>query len=108
MKQLSLKKAKSLSKRKWEIIVEQNGSVDGIEDNPLFEKLAYNCGFCERHKIESVWSFNCDECEINMNLPKSEFDNSCTNENHPFKIWSDNQTKENAQKFLDIINSVKT
>lgn len=108
MRKMSLKKAKELSQMKWEIIVKQNGSDVGIEDNPLFENLVNKCGFCERHK-RAFDTPDCLNCEISMGLESSgdSFSVSCWNRKHPFSDWGDSGKIEDAQRVLDLVNSVK-
>ena len=106
MEKLTLEEAKELSQKKWEIIVSQDGDDSGIRKNPLFMFLHFNCGFCELHSGDFK-NPKCEDCEINMGLEKAPCGNSCWNVDHVFAQWANDSTKENAQKVLDLINSVK-
>ena len=89
---LSKKKAKELSLKKWEYIVKNNGLSEGLLDKyPELIYLEANCGFCEKYE-------DCPICPLA--LPGDIY---CSSPSHPFRAWSCNPNKENAQAVLDLI-----
>lgn len=91
--ELTKKKAKELSIKKWEYIVSNEGSSKGLTDKyPELENLDAECGYCE--KYNNV----CNGCPLRLN---NKF--PCGNPLHPWKKWSSNPTKANAQKVLNLI-----
>jgi hypothetical protein len=97
---LTNEKAIELSIKKWEFIVDNDGSSALlIFDIPELQDFSAHCGLCEFND-RSGDGF-CVECPIggeNM---------SCGYREHAWYKWEECRTKENAQKVLDLIKSIK-
>ncbi len=101
---LTKKKAIELSILKWEWIVKNDGSEKGLIDAiPELEKLKAHCGLCELYVEDNTIRY-CYGCPI---CPKKWYNLGCMKSGHKWYIWSNNPTKENAQKVLDLIKSIK-
>ena len=95
---LTRKKAFELSIKKWEWIVENNGKLNGLTQAiPEIVSLAAHCGLCEYNDLHEDGF--CGNCPIKVN------GKSCGSSAHPWSIWYDSRTKENAEKVLDLIKS---
>ncbi len=100
---LTNKKAIELSILKWKWIVENNGSSFQLTRAlPELKELKGECGLCEYYNkclvcpiYNQDYGCHCDEGSVEDDYI------------HPWKIWYDNQTEENAQKVLDLIKSIK-
>lgn len=96
--ELTKKKAIELSIKKWEWIVENDGSEDFLLDEiPELNDLSANCGLCEKYWKNDAF---CRKCPINK-------DHDCYDKKHLFHIWLYDKTKKNAQKVLDLIKAIK-
>ena len=96
MRKLTLKKAKELSIKKWERIVSQNGSNDGIDIHPDFKNLKHNCGLCQRY----IPDLN-DTC---VKCPLTKDGGSCCEE---FFKWNGSPSKKTAQAVLNHIKTIE-
>ena len=95
---LTKEKAIELSIKKWEWIVENDGSMAGLTlAIPELIGLASNCGLCEKYWKDHAF---CKNCPINYGY-------DCYDIEHPFQEWGIDNTKESAQKVLDLIKSIK-
>lgn len=105
-KKLSLEEAVRLSKVKWEYIVENFGSPDGlIEAIPELRELKANCGYCEYYLVQHPNPMhNCTNCPLAPeNYDWEDEDTGCSYVHHLYRTWAFNSTTENAQKVLDMI-----
>lgn len=108
---LTKKKAKELCIKKWEYIVNNDGILDGERLRfaiPEIKDLSAECAYCELYLYTvSAKIYYCFECPLRPKYSKDydEYDYGCLQQNHPFNIWWDNKTKENAQKVLDLIKN---
>ncbi len=110
---LTNKKAIELSILKWEWIVKNDGddnSSELLEAIPELENIEEYCGLC--HKYLKVtydpYSVSCDKCPIDIiKTKKNNHTSGCWQNEHPFNIYECETTKENAQKVLDLIKSIK-
>ncbi len=119
MNKLTKEKAKELSIKKWEFIIEKGGDAD-IEDIPEVKHFKYKCPYCELFVKKDEYGYEyCDGCPLD--LPKEEYtytkDDSdwmsptekevyfkgCCQDNHPWSIWNDDPTVENAEAILKLI-----
>lgn len=86
---LTEENAKEYAIMKWQYIVDNNGSREGLlEKYPVLKELKANCSYCELYV--------CDNCPIGTM-------GDCTSGSHPWCRWKNLETKENAQKVLDLI-----
>jgi hypothetical protein len=88
--------SKALSIKKWKWIVDNNGKYKGLTDAmPELKELVSECSFCEVYF--STFQM-CRYCPLaNDNFV------GCPNTMHPYSIWRNDQTKENAQDMLNLI-----
>ena len=111
---LTKKKAIELSILKWDWIVETGETGDDEYDLvhavPELEGIDEGCGLCHKYlKInKKVYSITCSKCPIDIST-KNRIANvaGCWQNGHPFRIHDEHPTKENAQKVLDLIKSIK-
>ena len=96
---LTHEEAKRLSILKWEAIVKNNGSSEHLPE--ILASLLSECGYCEKYRDK--WNRNCGKCPLNLKGNLTEFSMGCLVPGHPWNIWADNKTKENAQAVLDLI-----
>ena len=83
-------------RNKWEYIVNNNGSDEGLLVKfPELTFMTNHCAYCERF----ITNYDCDCCPI------AEKHYACYM-NHPYAVWLKNKTKENAQIMLDIVNKI--
>lgn len=110
---LTKERAKELSIRKWEWIIENNGFVNNdrlIEELPELFDLAHYCGLCELYCFEHDSELShCLNCPIR---PKREYYNNTTNTGcfqriHPYYIWYNEPNIENAQAVLELIKNIE-
>jgi hypothetical protein len=102
--ELTKKKAIELSIKKWEWIVENWDAkyLAGINYEQLIRELPKLkflnglCGLCEFH------DGGCLLCPLG-----ADSGSGCDTEGHAWSNWYDDRTKENAQKVLDLIKSIK-
>lgn len=95
---LTKKKAKELSILKWEYIVSNKRSDEGLIDKcPELKELKAHCGYCAKYS-----NGNCKNCPINLGL-NDGYGSACMKERHPYNKWWEMNTKANAQKVLDLI-----
>lgn len=96
MRKLTLKQAKNLSLKKWELIVVQEGSDEGIEEHPNFKNLVNNCGLCQRY----IPTENgvCGDCPLTSDRI------GCCIE---FFRWRDDPSKETAEAVLNLIRLIE-
>lgn len=104
---MTKKEAKELAIKKWQYIVNNNGSDIGIEiECPELEEFRSNCSYCEKYMdtFNKIFDF-CAKCPIN--LPESKYENfntpGCLQYAHPFYKWFLDPTEVNAQKVLYLI-----
>ena len=108
---LTKKKAKELCIKKWEYIVNNDGILDGERLRfaiPEISSLPGKCAYCELYRhTESVKFYYCFKCPLRPKYSKDydKYNFGCHQQNHSFKIWYNNNTKENAQKVLDLIKN---
>jgi hypothetical protein len=101
---LTKEEAIELSIKKWEWIVEEWDAKYRliinyeklIRELPKLEFMNGHCGLCEFHDGE------CLTCQLG-----SGSGSGCDTDGHAWSNWYDNRTKENAQKVLDLIKSIK-
>ena len=86
---MNFKKAKQLSIKKWELVITNDGKFALVRDDKELSSLTNMCPFCHRYNR------NCLYCELSTTTK------GCNAKGHPYKIWLDNKTKENAQKVLE-------
>jgi len=87
---LTRKKAFELSIKKWELIVENDGKNLDVWPKDL-DSIMSHCGLCQ--------FYGCKDCPLNLDGL------CCVNWPHPWSIWRNDQTKENAQAVLELIKS---
>ena len=89
--EITKKKAKELSIKKWTYITNNDGLIDeGLyRAVPEIRKLNYSCGLCE--------IYVCKNCPIYID------GNSCADVGHPWYVWEKDQSRESAQVLLDLI-----
>jgi len=93
---ITLQEAYELCIIKWEAIVENNGikpsQIKGLE---ILENSICDCGYCHYYN-------SCSDCPLLINEI-----GDCCELDHPWTIWLNNQTKENAQAVLQLIRDTK-
>ena len=100
---MTIEEAYRLAVKKWEYIVNNDGSDIGLcEAIPVLKKLPSNCSYCS---LFASMMYDCKGCplQINQNMLQTS---GCVRLGHPYNTWFDDKTRENAQKVLDLI--VKT
>lgn len=99
---MTKEEAKQLCIKKWQWIVDHDGSSDDIEKAlPELVKYPSNCAYCELFRFTNS-GVRCIDCPINMGLKRLNRD-ACCHYDHPWNNWVCNRTKENAQTVLDLI-----
>ena len=88
---LTKKEAKRLSILKWEFIIANGGNYYAYELPEELRDLLAECGYC--HKYD-----DCKKCPLYLDESIN-----CDHSEHPWKIWVNNSTVENAQAMLDLI-----
>ena len=110
MEKLTKKKAKEWCIKKWEYIVANNGSEEGLLDKyPELNEFEAECAYCELYLRKDNM---CDKCPLNYvsttvkrPVKYKEVRIDCYDHKHPYKKWLNHQTKRNAQKVLDLIKN---
>ena len=102
MERLSFEEAKRLSVKKWQM----HADAGGYDLLAAFDRelclLDCNCGFCERHKPDGLFSVSdCNNCELGKVAGK------CTVIGSLYDKWYREKTKGNAQKILDVIKNLE-
>jgi len=102
MKDLTIEKAYELAVKKWQWIVDNNGSSMGLfEVIPEIEQYVSGCSYCYLY-IE----LDCHGCPLR--IPDIRWPGcSCAGNSHQFYIWFNHKTKANAQAVLDLIIKTK-
>lgn len=109
--QISLKEAVRLSLIKWEILAKEDERTYSqkyheISHHPELMGISNNCGFCERHSIESVevHDLDCHSCELGKIMG-----GICKSSNSLYHLWNNyhKRSTEAAQKLVDVIKSIK-
>lgn len=98
---MTLQEAKRLAIKKWEWIVGNDGACDWRKleaDIPEISIFYGNCSYCHLFGAN-----NCKSCPLNLNGITCKK----TYSEHPFRIYADNKTKQNAQKVLNLIKSIE-
>jgi hypothetical protein len=96
---LTKKKAIELSIAKWQLHVQHNGYCENLDTLlPEIKDFAGHCGLCELYGMNG-----CKGCPILLNPEKQLWQTGCQQHNHPFLIWSINNSVETAQAVLDLI-----
>ncbi len=104
--------AKKLSIVKWEAIVKNNGKE--LNYKQLTElgltNLFADCGYCEKYLHDLEDSKICRHCPLNAKKLNIKYDKvfnygeaHCLFNDHPYNIWQENQTVENAERMLNLI-----
>lgn len=116
MSKLTKEKAKEISIKKWEWVVDNEGIDDKYDEDtdtftdvstalPELKDLTFTCGYCELYHKEIRGVQNCKGCPIN--IPKEDYDskgsNGCSQDKHPWTQWNNNECVETAQAVLDLI-----
>jgi hypothetical protein len=103
---MTRKQAFELSIEKWKLIIENNGYISGCEFSKEIKSLRHKCGLCEKY-LKERHKLCCRRCPINPKITRYNdiYDTGCSQEEHPFNIWSAHQTKANAQAVLNLILS---
>ena len=102
MERLSFEEAKRLSVKKWQMHVYAGGCDKDVGTDKELYNLLCHCGFCERHKSKVKYPYlNCNNCEF------GKVAGVCPNEGSLHDEWFWAQTKENAQKILDVIKNLE-
>lgn len=111
---LTKKKAIELSILKWEFIVDTgeigDDEYDLVQAVPELEGIHEGCGLCHKYLNinKKTYSINCGKCPIDIIANNSKKNVAgCWKDGHPFGIHNEHPTKENAQKVLDLIKSIK-
>lgn len=109
-KKLTKKQAVELSIKKWEYIVSNKGHYNSDELDyaiPELKKVKFHCGLCEKYLINDDY-YDCVKCPLFIEYENPNYDQlGCTQTEHPFNIWIDDESIENAQAVLDLIKSIK-
>lgn len=110
MEQLSLSEAKRLSLIKWNHIVNNNGYCNSLCLPDEVINLAYQCGFCERHRkedfqLEDFKYHQCDPCELGQIIGKCPLSNSLYNQYIDVED-NDKERLELAYRILQAIESI--
>lgn len=103
---MTKQKAKELCILKWQYIVDNNGSNDGlVEKYPQLSMLRCNCAYCELYvNTASKKNMHCVKCPIKPSkLDYLEYGWGCDQEGHPYHKWTMNRTKINAQAMLNLV-----
>jgi len=104
---LTRKQAFEPSIEKWGMIVENNGSIQGLYLYK-FKHLTNGCGLCEKylHTSNSELIY-CAKCPIrpDINNYDDTSDVGCAQLCHPWFKWCSNRTKKKSQAVLDLIKS---
>lgn len=100
---ITFAEAKKLSILKWEFIYNHDGNSERLLNTiPELKNLYNNCGFCHLYKFnKDNDKFSCGKCPIIVGTL------ICIDDMHPFSIWTNNNTKQNAKNVLDIILNAK-
>lgn len=104
---MTKEEAKELCILKWEYIVNNEGSEDGlINKYPELNKLLYECAYCELYFNDNS-KHHCDNCPIKIKYSKrtNKYYGFCLTPDHPYNKWDNANTKENAQVVLDLIKN---
>ena len=112
---LTLKKAVEISLKKWEYIVENNGSLNFLTTNiPELKYLVGTCGLCQLCSDTNNCNNIYHECYyikngIEYDCPLIINGTTCGMEgyDHPWHNWQKNRTKKNAQAVLNLIKKIK-
>jgi hypothetical protein len=106
---MTKKKAKELCILKWEYIVNNNGSYNGLLNKyPELTNLINDCAYCELYyDTKNKKLNNCAKCPIKLKTEyyNSFYDVSCQQTNHLYYAWYKKQTKENAEAILNLIKN---
>ncbi len=100
--ELTRKKAKELSIKKWEFIVKHNGSEFKfilVKEIPELKDLEAKCGYCEKYFDNK----HCNYCPIKPKGFKGSI--GCLDNQHPYDKWDKDRTTKNAQAVLDLIRN---
>ena len=99
----TLQEAYDLAILKWQWVVNRGGGQykeDLAEEIPELGNFPANCSYCEL-----FYEDYCEGCPLNIT---PEFGgHGCLEETHPWNIWMDDLTKENAEKVLELIIKTK-
>lgn len=93
--QLSFSEAKQLGIKKWQMHVDAGGYYDLVIGDEELKCLRGRCGFCER------WEVKCKNCEF------GKVAGICSYRGSLYEIWSNDGTKENAEKILNVIKNLE-
>lgn len=100
---MTLRQAYNWAKKKWEYIVDNNGSDEGLyKKYPKLKKLPSGCAYCQMFIIEK---HSCDECPIGLPIEDKCFRKfpACHLDKHPYNLWMEAPTKRRAKKILNLI-----
>ena len=99
---MNLEEAKELAIKKWQYIVYNDGLNNGLlSKHPELGEFPSHCSYCE---LFASLEYSCEGCPIRPTYV-SHFELGCCMYHHPFYIWCNSRTKENAQAVLDLIIS---
>lgn len=106
---LSKEKAIELSIKKWQWIVDNNGSNNLyklLRAVPELKDIEEYCGLCHKYLrvMTKPYSVSCGKCPIDITKTnRKDHTSGCWQDGHPFMIFEACPTKEYAQKVLDLI-----
>lgn len=104
------KRAKEFAEKKWQYIVDNKGSDEGLEDElPLLATFNSNCSYCELYIERNIKKVKGDCFEKCMGCPIFKIGGkiSCHEGESVFSIWNRHPTVKKAQKMLDIIKKIE-
>ena len=113
----TFEEAKRLSIIKWEWLYENSEEIpfdiDLFKTSDLLkecadrheeiDELKDNCGFCEYFR--PYFNSGCGRCPLNPEINRGRGNLGCLMHTHPYKMWSNVPTKENAKAVLDLIKN---
>ncbi len=102
---MTKKEARKLSILKWEWIIknpDKNADYDLSKEIPELQGLDAECGYCELyHDGPSGGNQRCKECPLAIKPINHR--SQCLMDGHPFNLWIEHETTENALKVLGLI-----
>lgn len=95
---MTKEEAIELSIFKWELIVEYNGlSLGNVWYHPALANLKHSCGLCEKYRV----GLDCGSCPFIIDGKR------CTDTDHPWENWYENNSRENAKIVLDELKKLR-
>lgn len=106
------KEAKELAIKKWEIVIEHNGSDWNLhrELPREIQNFKNECSYCELfmafYNGRNICNKNCPLFIKNSDWDETRFIGvGCRAKNHPYHIWCEDESKENAIRILELIKN---